>query len=84
MGLSSAQPGLSLGLSAQIPSPALVSPVSDNLYSLHVNSSFHSSSSPIPSAPLHLLEENDEKVRAKNGEEQMDDETISFMGRLYA
>ncbi|KAI4307335.1 hypothetical protein L6164_030535 [Bauhinia variegata] len=81
MDLSSAQPGLSLGLTTHVSSPTLPSPVSDNSYSLHVNSSFRGSSSPIPSAPLQLLEEKDERVRANNGEEQVEDEMISFMGR---
>ncbi|XP_054788525.1 serine hydroxymethyltransferase 7-like [Prosopis cineraria] len=89
MDVSGAQPGLSLGLNAQISSPALAGHVNDNLVSFQQNSSFRSSSNTTPPVPLQLLDDQDDKVRVKSSEVteeeeeegSVEDEAIDFMGR---
>ncbi|KAJ7959073.1 Serine hydroxymethyltransferase [Quillaja saponaria] len=79
MDLSHAQPALSLGLNAHT-SHASATPFGDNSFPFQINSSSRGSLNSVPSVPLQLLEEKEEKIGIENGEEQVEDEKVGVRG----
>lgn len=74
-----AQPGLSLGFNSHT-SPVSRASTADSPISRQIDSSFCGSSYSVPSVPLQLLEQKEEKIELENGEDHSEEEKFSILG----
>ncbi|XP_059454285.1 serine hydroxymethyltransferase 7 [Corylus avellana] len=74
-----ARSALSLGLNSHTSSVSTAS-AADSPISIQIDSSFCGSSNSVPSVPLQLLEQKEEKIELEIGEDHSEDEKFSILG----